>query len=111
MKLLLILLTCLAFQGCLYTNIHSPRAYRSATPSDVKASATDELVSGEACNQFLLYLVGWGNAGYAAATAKALAGKTDAMLYDVRTDIKIDSHLLGLYTRTCTIVTGRVGRP
>jgi len=96
--------------GCLYADIRSPRAYRSASPSEVKASAADELVQGVACNHFVLYLVAWGKGGYAEATRKALEGRPEAVLYDVKTDIKVKAYLLGLYARTCTSVTGKAGR-
>lgn len=95
--------------GLLYTNIHSGRSYRSAAPSDVKAEASDETVSGLACSQSVLFLVAWGDGGYAAATKDALAGKS-GILYDVKSDIKVTSVLLGLYTRVCTKVTGRVAK-
>jgi len=97
--------------GCLYTNIHGPRAYRSATPADVKAASSDERVSGTACSRTLLFLVAWGDAGYAAAVADALAANRDAVLYDVQSDVKVTSVLFGMYSRVCTVVTGRVGRP
>ena len=34
----------------------------------------------------------------------------EGILYDVRTDIKVKSYLLGIYFRQCTVVTGKVGR-
>lgn len=96
--------------GLVYTNIHSPYAYRSAAPSEVKSAPDDALVSGQACNYSLLYLVAWGDGGYAAATRAALAGKPDGMLYDVKSDIKVTSLLVGLYTRVCTRVSGKAAR-
>ncbi|MBI2468432.1 MAG: hypothetical protein HYV62_11555, partial [Candidatus Rokubacteria bacterium] len=83
-------LAILTLAGCglLYTDVRAPRAYRSATPSDVKAAPTDQTVSGQACYQSLLYLVAWGDAGYAAATANALGGDAAAILYDVKADVK-----------------------
>jgi hypothetical protein len=59
----------------------------------------------------VLYLVAWGNAGIAAATKKALEPYPQATLYDVKTDVKVDSYVVGLYTKTCTIVTGKVAKP
>jgi hypothetical protein len=111
MKMLLPLLAAAALCGCgmLYTNIHAPRSYRSATPSEVKASPTDESVSGMACNMSLLYLVAWGDAGYAAAVKNALGGR-DAILYDVKADMKVNNVLLGLYSKVCTRVTGKVAK-
>jgi hypothetical protein len=96
--------------GCLYTNVHAPHAYRSATPSDVKASSADETVSGEACSRSALYLFAWGNSGYAAATRDALKSKPEAILYDVRSDVHARAYVLGIYASVCTVVTGRVGR-
>jgi len=98
-------------QGCLYTNIRVPREYRSATPSDVKADAADGRVSGMGCNRTALYLVAWGDASYKKATAQALKGHEGKVLYDVKSDVKVRSYLLGLYMKTCTIVTGKVGQP
>src|SRR6185437_2427505 len=112
------LLTALAFsafllEGCglLYTNIRVPYSYNAATPSDVHADKEDPIVTGRSCNKSVLYLVAWGNAGYAAAVQKALDPYPKATLYDVKTDVKLDSYMLGLYTRTCTIVTGRATKP
>ncbi len=97
--------------GCLYSNVVRPRAYRTAGPADVKAAGTDELVSGEACMQSVLYLIAWGDSGFAAATRKALGGREGKILYDVRTDIKTRAYVLGLYAKACTVVTGRLGNP
>jgi len=109
---LLPLLAAAGLCGCgmLYTNIHSPRSYRSAVPSEVKATPTDETVSGMGCSRSVLYLMAWGDAGYGAAVQNALAGR-DAILYDVKCDMKVNSVLLGLYTKVCTKVTGRVAKP
>jgi hypothetical protein len=107
----LLLLSCLTLTGCLYADVRWPRAYRSATPSDVKAAAADPVVSGTSCNTALLYLVAWGDAGYAKAVKAALKDQPDALLYDVRSDVKVKSYLFGLYSRSCTVVTGRVARP
>jgi TRL-like protein family len=84
--LVLAALVAVAASGCgvLYTGIRVPRAYRSAAPSDVTATPSDETVSGEACYQSLLFLVAWGDASYAAAARHALGGRTDATLYDVK---------------------------
>ena len=48
-----LLLTVLIASDCglLYTDIRLPRAYHSATPSDVKTHPADKIASGEACNQ------------------------------------------------------------
>ncbi len=110
-KPLLLALLAAALSGCglLYTNVHSGRAYRSATPADVKGAPDDEAVSGSACSQSVLFLVAWGDGGYAAATKDALKGRA-GYLYDVKSDIKVTSVLLGLYTKVCTKVTGRLAK-
>ena len=97
--------------GLLYTNIRLPYAYNAATPSDVHADKEDPLVSGRACNQSVLFLVAWGNAGYEAAVRQALEPYSKATLYDVKTDVKVQTYVLGLYAKTCTIVNGRVSKP
>jgi TRL-like protein family len=97
--------------GLLYTNIRVPYSYNAATPSDVHADKEDPTAIGRSCNQTVIYLVAWGNAGYAAAVQKALEPYPKATLYDVKTDVKVESYVIGLYTRTCTIVTGRVSKP
>lgn len=95
--------------GLIYTNVYIPRAYRSATSGDVSSGKTDTIVSGEACNQSVLFLVAWGNGGYAAAVKNALQQEpSNAMLYDVTADTRAQSVLFGLYTRLCTVVTGKV---
>lgn len=112
-RLCLAALTALALAGCglLYTDVRVPRAYRSATPSDVKPAVADQTASGEACYQSLVYLVAWGDASYATATRRALGAEADATLYDVKADAKATSVLFGLYSRVCTVVTGKVGHP
>ncbi len=106
------LLGAVLLSGCgiLYTNVRVPRSYRSATPIDVKSTPSDPIVSGEACSQSVLFLFAWGNAGYAAASEKALKDQPNGILYDVKGDMRAFS-VLGLYTRTCTIVTGKVAQP
>lgn len=96
--------------GLLYTNVHTPHSYRSATPSEVKTSPSDPEVSGRGCDQSFLFLVAYGDASYAAATKNALKNHPDGILYDVKTDVKATAFLLGLYTKACVIVHGRVGR-
>ena len=100
-----------SLSGCLYADVRWPRAYRSATPSDVKAAAADPVVSGMSCNKSLLFLVAWGDAGYAAAVKAALKDAPEGLLYDVRSDMKVNSYLIGLFSRSCTVVTGLVARP
>ena len=98
--------------GILYTDIQVPRAYRSASPIDVKARASDQIVTGDGCNYSVLYLVAWGDGGYVAAVRNALEGQPPGFtLYDVQSDLKANVYLLGLYTRTCTVVSGKVSSP
>lgn len=106
------LLVVAAVSGCgiLYTNVKLPRGYRSAAPSEVKAAADDPLVTGTSCTRSALYLVAWGDSSYASAVKNALGDK-DAILYDVRADMKVDSYVLGLYTKVCTVVTGKAAKP
>ena len=113
LKYLGIGLCALALSGCglLYTNIRLPYSYNAATPSDVHPDKEDPQVSGQGCNRSVLYLVAWGNAGFAAATQNALQAYSKSTFYDVKTDVRVDSYMLGLYTRTCTIVTGKVAKP
>jgi hypothetical protein len=107
---LLLALACVSFSGCLYTNVNSPREYRSATPADVHASPSDKAVTGTACAHSLLYLVAWGDEGYAAAVDAAMKDEPAGLMYDVRSDILVQSYVLGLYSRVCTTVTGRAAR-
>jgi len=109
--LVLLLPFTLGACGLLYTNIHGPYSYRSATPAEVHASPDDPVVTGESCNQSVLYLVSWGNAGYAAAAKDALKSNPNAIIYDVKADFKVRSILLGIYTKSCTILTGKVAKP
>ncbi len=110
----MMVLAALLLSGCglIYTNVHVPRAYRSASPVDVESKASDKIVTGEGCNYSVLFLVAWGHGGYAEAVKKALEGEQPgSILYDVQTDTKANFYLLGLYTRACTVVTGRVASP
>ncbi len=49
-------LTVLTLAGCglLYTDVRAARAYRSATPSDVRAAPGDPTVPGQSCYQTVL---------------------------------------------------------
>ena len=96
--------------GLLYTDVKVPRGYRSATPSDVKASAGDPIVSGESCSRSVLWLFAWGDTSYNTTLKKAL-GDQDGILYDVKSDLKVHAYVLGLYTKVCTILTGKVAKP
>jgi hypothetical protein len=102
-----------ALTGCglLYTNNYLPYEYRTATPADVHADKSDPQVTGESCNSSALFLVSWGNAGYASAARAALAQYPGGTLYDVQSDLKVSAYLFGLYTHTCTVLTGKVAKP
>jgi hypothetical protein len=103
----------LAFSGCglIYTDVRVPRSYRTAVPSEIKSTPEDPVVTGKACNTAVLYLIALGDGGYAAATRKALEGRPDHILYDVKSDVEVTSVLLGLYARSCTRVTGKAAKP
>ena len=111
--LMMILAMSLGLSGCglIYTDIRVPRSYRSATPGEIKTQKTDRVVTGEACNYSVLFMVAWGNGGYAGATRKALEGEADAILYDVKADTRAKSILGGIYTKICTSVTGKIAKP
>ncbi len=110
-NVILYVLLTVSLSGCgiVYTNVRVPRAYRTATPAEVKVDTGDKTVSGKSCNHSALFLVAWGDASYAAAARNALKDESDGILYDVKSDLQAFS-VLSLYTRTCTILTGKVGR-
>lgn len=111
-RLLLVPIFAAATSACglLYTDVKTPRGYRSATPADVKAAPDDPTVSGQSCSQSLLWMVAWGDASYDAALKDALKAR-DGIMYDVRSDLKVQGYALGLYTKECTILTGKVAKP
>lgn len=111
-KLFLLPLFAVLLGGCgiLYTDIKVPRGYRTSSPSEVKSTAEDPTVTGKACNRSALFLVAWGDGSYAAAVKDAL-GTRDGIMYDVRADMKVNAYVLGLYTKVCTVVSGRVAKP
>jgi hypothetical protein len=92
--------------GCIYTNVTTPLMYRAATLQEAKAEGAPE-VEGMACDQAILFLVAWGDAGYAAAVADAKAKSGASQLADVRADTTF-FNVLGVYQKACTRVTGRV---
>ncbi len=106
----ILLLTGCALPGLIYTNVEGPYSYRSAVPSDVKASDKDPEARGEACQRSLFFLVSWGNGGYGAAVDKALNGRQDAVLYNVKCDVAGEIYVFGLYSKLCTVVSGRIGK-
>lgn len=112
MRQLLLLLAASSFSACglLYTDIKVPRGYRTATPAEVKSSPEDPTVTGKACNRSAVFLFAWGDASYAAAVKNAL-GERDGIMYDVRADVKVNAYVLGLYTKVCTVISGKVAKP
>lgn len=108
--LLPFLAAALSSCGILYTDVKVPRGYRSATPADVKTAPDDPLVTGRSCSRSLLWLVAWGDTSYDSAIKNAL-GTRDGVMYDVRSDMKVNAYVLGLYTKVCTVLTGKVAKP
>lgn len=104
-------LFCAALSSCIYSNVRTPYGYLSSTPGDVKAQTADPVVTGRGCNHSVLFLIAWGDGGYAGAARDAMKDNPGAILYDVKSDIHATAVLFGLYTRQCTVVTGRVGKP
>jgi hypothetical protein len=96
--------------GILYTDTKVPRGWRTASPSDVKSAPDDPAVRGESCARSVMWLVAWGDSSYDKALKNALGGR-DGILYDVRSDLKVQAYLIGLYTKECTILSGRVAKP
>jgi hypothetical protein len=111
-KLLVVPVIASLLSGCglLWTDVKLPRAYRTAVPTEVKAAADDPGVAGKACNRSVLFLFAWGDGGYAAASKNALKDHPNHILYDVKSDYHAFSVLLGLYTRSCTILTGKAAK-
>ena len=108
----LLLLPLLSGCGLLYTDIKVPRGYRSASPSEVKGAPDDPTATGHSCQRSALFLVAWGDSSYASAVADALKSSgRDGILYDVKADMKVNSYVIGLYTKVCTYVTGKVAKP
>ena len=111
---LILILATVFLSGCIYSNVEVPRAYRSASPIDVesKYKKSDKTVKGEGCNKMVLFSVAWGNGGYAAAVNHALENEPPgSILYDVHTDVKAESYFIGVYSKVCTVVTGKVASP
>lgn len=107
---LIIIMTSL-FSGCtyglLYTDITTPRSYRSATALDTQDHemvATN--VNGIACSQSFLFLIAIGDGGYDAAVKNALEKNDASMLNDVKADITYTAYLGPVYIKICTSVTG-----
>ena len=102
----------LSLTACLYTDVHVPLSYGSATPSDAGGSLGAE-VTGSACNTAILWLVAFGDGGYDAAVRDARANVVPAppFLVDVKADTTYTNILLGIYQHQCTKVTARVPGP
>ena len=110
----LLVWTVFILGGCIYSDVQVPRAYRSASPIDVqsKYKKTDKIVRGEGCNKVVLLLVAWGDGGYAAAVSDALKNEPPgSILYDVHTDTSAESYAFFVYSKACTVVTGKVATP
>ena len=91
--------------GCFYADVKTPLAYRAPTVVEAKAAGAAD-VEGIACNQAVLGLIAWGDAGYAAAVADARARSGAAELADIRSDTNF-LNVLFIYTKACTRVTAR----
>ena len=107
MKTLLVVIAC-AVSGCIYANVKTPLAYRAPTVVEAKAAGAAD-VEGTACNQAVLWLVAWGDGGYAAAVADAKAKSGATELADVRADTTF-FNILFLYEKACTRVTAKAIR-
>lgn len=108
LRLPLILALATFAPGCIYANVTTPLSYRSPTPGDVGGVAhLGAEVSGRACNHGVLYLVGWGDGGYARALDNARKQAPQAVLADVRADSN-GFNVLGVYQRMCTTIHARV---
>jgi len=103
---LLAMLASSALVGCLYSDVHAPLSYRSATPGDVGGQIGGE-TTGSSCNTAILWLVAWGDGGYEAAVADAKSHTSTPLLADVRADTQYTNVFFGFYQRQCTVVTGR----
>ena len=94
--------------GCIYGNVSVPLAYRAPTAQEAHAEKAAD-TEGLACNQAVVFgLFAWGDGGYAAAVADARAKSGAVQLADVRADVTL-FNVLGLYSKACTRVTGKVG--
>jgi hypothetical protein len=100
-------LVCL-FSGCVYANVSAPLAYRSPTPADITGPLGNE-VDGESCSHLVLWLVAWGDGGYAAAVADAKAKSGASLLADVQADRSL-FNVMSVYQEGCTRVRGRIVR-
>jgi hypothetical protein len=107
-KQLSAILASALFGGCIYANVHTPLSYRSPTPSDVPGSL-GPVVQAEVCNQMVLWVVAWGDAGYSAAVEKAKAASGASTLVDIQADTRV-FNVLGVYQKSCTRIHARTVR-
>jgi TRL-like protein family len=105
---MLAVLAAASSAGCVYANVTTPLSYRAPTAQEAKAESARD-VEGIACNQAILGLVAWGDAGYAAAVADARTRSGAAELADIRSDTNF-FNVLFIYTKACTRVTARAVR-
>ena len=94
--------------GCFYADVKTPLSYRAPTVVEAKAAGAAD-VEGIACNQAVLGLFAWGDAGYAAAVADAKAKSGATELADVRADTTF-FNVLFVYDKACTRVTAKAVR-
>ena len=107
MKRVFAVVACAA-AGCIYADVKTPLAYRAPTAVEAKATGAAD-VEGTACNQAVLGLVAWGDAGYAAAVADAKTRSGATQLADIRADTTV-FNILFLYDKICTRVTAKAVR-
>jgi hypothetical protein len=105
---MLAVLVAVSSAGCVFANVTTPLAYRAPTAQEAKAESARD-VEGIACNQAVLGLIAWGDAGYAAAVADARTRSGAAELADIRSDTNF-LNILFIYTKACTRVTARAVR-
>ncbi|HUJ26248.1 MAG TPA: TRL domain-containing protein [Myxococcales bacterium] len=101
-------LALLLLTGCIFADVKTPLAYRAPTAVEAHAEKAAD-AEGLACNQAVLGLVAWGDAGYAAAVADAKARSGAIQLADVRADTTL-FNVLFVYVKACTHVVGKVVR-
>jgi hypothetical protein len=102
---MLAVLAAVSSAGCVFANVTTPLAYRAPTAQEANAESARD-VEGIACNQAILGLIAWGDAGYAAAVADARTRSGAAQLADIRSDTNF-LNVLFIYTKACTRVTAR----
>ncbi len=110
MKKLMLALACGAgLSGCLFANYDVPLSFRTETRYDVGSVPPLGDSKGEACAFQILGLLAFGNGGFDAAYQNALTKSGATELFDVRTDTRL-FNVLGIYSESCTNVTGKVAK-